>query len=60
MKAFEEWRKEHCIESGRLYDVETGQKCEKAWRGALEWTLPIIERLGQEACYDIEEELEDG
>lgn len=30
---------------------------EAVWRAALEWTLPIIERLGQEACYDIEEEL---
>ena len=27
------------------------------FRAALRWVLPIIERLGQETCYDIEDEL---
>ncbi len=56
MKQFEKWWTKHNPQ-GHVESMGFEMDSD-IWKAALEWALDLTDRLGQEACYDIEKELE--
>jgi len=64
MKEFEKWLKDDAkkvlpIATDYYHLITIEDAAEKAWKAALEWGKNLVERLGQDALWDIEEELKD-
>lgn len=60
MCELEKWLKEKGYNTpahNDAYELGVLDGAKEGWIAALKWVLPVVERLEQEACYDIENEI---